>query len=123
MSDYPNAYCVKCGHHTVTQQKHTVILQSQARALHGKCPECGSDVFKFLPKKSKQGSKIENLKKPRKGATVTSIHDVQIKRRAGDSLTDLENQVMAMEQKQPIDYILMALGAIAAGCLIYLIYR
>ena len=123
MSNYPNAYCVKCGDHTDTQQKHTVVLQSNARALHGKCPKCGSEVFKFLPKKSKQGSKIESLKKPRTGATVTSLHEVRNKRRASDSLTGLENKVLAMETKQPIDYILLALGTIAAVCLLYLIYR
>ena len=47
---YPNAYCVKCGTHTNTEQKHTVVLQNKSRALKGVCPKCESQVFKFLPK-------------------------------------------------------------------------
>lgn len=126
MSEYPNAYCVKCGSHTNTLKKHTVILQSNARALHGTCPDCGSEVFKFLSKKDKVKSESPTgtfHKRSALGATITSIHDARIKRRSGDSLTDLENQVLAMQKKQPIDYALMILGFIAATCLIYLVYR
>lgn len=47
---YPNAYCVKCGTHTETEQKHTVMLQSSARAVKGVCPKCASNVFKIVPK-------------------------------------------------------------------------
>lgn len=47
---YPNAYCVKCGTHTNTEQKHTVLLQNNARALTGICPTCESQVYKILPK-------------------------------------------------------------------------
>jgi NAD-dependent SIR2 family protein deacetylase len=47
---YPNAYCVKCGQHTDTQQKHTVLLQNNARALKGVCPSCATEVYKILPK-------------------------------------------------------------------------
>lgn len=50
MSSYPNAYCVKCGTHTETQGKHTVILQNNARALQGVCPTCASDVYRIMPK-------------------------------------------------------------------------
>jgi hypothetical protein len=50
---YPNAFCVKCGAHTETLKKHTVVLGSQARALKGVCPRCESDVYKFLPKGKK----------------------------------------------------------------------
>lgn len=47
---YPNAYCVRCGSHTDTLQKHTVVLQNSARALKGVCAKCESDVYKILPK-------------------------------------------------------------------------
>lgn len=47
---YPNAFCVRCGSHTDTLQKHTVVLQNSARALKGVCAKCESDVYKILPK-------------------------------------------------------------------------
>jgi hypothetical protein len=47
---YPNAYCVKCGTHTETLSKHTVLLQNNARALRGVCQSCESEVYKILPK-------------------------------------------------------------------------
>lgn len=47
---YPNAYCVKCGTHTNTEKKHTVLLQNNSRALSGVCPKCESKVYKILPK-------------------------------------------------------------------------
>jgi hypothetical protein len=56
---YPNAYCVKCGTHTDTLQKHTVTLQNQARALRGVCPDCASDVYKILPKGRDFGAKVK----------------------------------------------------------------
>jgi hypothetical protein len=56
---YPNAYCVKCGTHTATQQKHTVVLQNNARALKGVCPACSSDVFKILPKVKEGAAKMK----------------------------------------------------------------
>jgi hypothetical protein len=49
-SSYPNAFCVKCGSHTDTLQKHTVLLQNNARALRGVCASCSSEVYKILPK-------------------------------------------------------------------------
>lgn len=49
-SSYPNAFCVKCGTHTETQSKHTVLLANQARALRGVCPKCANEVYKILPK-------------------------------------------------------------------------
>lgn len=47
---YPNAYCVKCGKQTPTLQKHTVVLESKARALRGVCRDCEADVYRILPK-------------------------------------------------------------------------
>jgi hypothetical protein len=48
---YPDAFCVKCKVHTATVKKHTVMLSSSARAVTGKCPNCGSSVYKILPQK------------------------------------------------------------------------
>ena len=55
---YPNAYCVKCGSHTDTLQKHTVVLQNNARALKGVCPTCETQVYKILPKGKDFGTKV-----------------------------------------------------------------
>lgn len=55
---YPNAYCVKCGTHTDTLQKHTVVLQNNARALKGVCPTCETQVYKILPKGKDFGTKV-----------------------------------------------------------------
>ncbi len=55
---YPNAYCVKCGGHTDTLQKHTVLLQNNARALKGVCPSCATEVYKILPKGKDFGVKV-----------------------------------------------------------------
>ena len=60
---YPQAYCVKCRSHTNTKEKHTVLLQNNARALTGVCPDCASQVFKFMPRK--------------KGKTVSSVNGYQ----------------------------------------------
>jgi Zn finger protein HypA/HybF involved in hydrogenase expression len=57
---YPEAYCVKCHAHTDTQQKHTVVLSNQARALTGVCPKCQSDVYRIMPPKKKEASNKDN---------------------------------------------------------------
>jgi len=51
MSNYPNAYCIKCKSHTETVGRHTVVMQNGARALHGMCPKCESEVFQIVGKK------------------------------------------------------------------------
>ncbi len=50
MKNYPKAYCVKCRKVTDTQNKHSIFLQNLSRAVKGTCPECGSEVYKFLTK-------------------------------------------------------------------------
>ena len=50
MSNYPDAYCIKCKTHTDTVGRHTVIMQNGARALHGVCPKCESEVFQIMSK-------------------------------------------------------------------------
>jgi hypothetical protein len=49
-SHYPNAYCVKCGTHTDTKNKHTIVLTNSSRALKGVCASCESEVYRVLPK-------------------------------------------------------------------------
>lgn len=66
---YPNAFCVRCGSHTDTLQKHTVVLQNSARALKGVCARCESDVYKILPKgvtfkEVKPATEAEKMKYP-----------------------------------------------------------
>jgi len=55
MMNYPDAYCVKCGKHTETLGKKTVVLKNSSRALKGLCPDCDSEVYKILPKDQKYG--------------------------------------------------------------------
>jgi len=49
------AYCVKCkAKKNVTEEKEVTIAGkggTKRRALTGKCPDCGTKMFKFLPKK------------------------------------------------------------------------
>ena len=49
---YPDAYCVRCQTHTPTVGKRTVVLEnhSRSRAVTGSCSQCGTDVYKILPK-------------------------------------------------------------------------
>jgi len=49
-SNYPNAFCVKCGKHTDTLKKHTIVLQNNSRALKGVCAACESEVYRVMPK-------------------------------------------------------------------------
>lgn len=85
---YPNAFCVRCGSHTDTLQKHTVVLQNSARALKGVCARCESDVYKILPKgvsfkEIKPASEAEKKKYPdaycvrcQKHTPTTNAHTV-----------------------------------------------
>lgn len=47
---YPNAFCVKCGQHTESLQKHTVVMQNGSRAVKGVCAACATEVYKIVPK-------------------------------------------------------------------------
>lgn len=57
---YPDAYCVKCGKHTATQQKHTVVLTNSARALKGVCADCSTEVYKILPKGKSYSTTVDS---------------------------------------------------------------
>jgi len=70
MSNYPNAYCVKCKSHTETVGRHTVVMQNGARALHGLCPKCESEVFQIMPKtKPEKQDKPQDVK-----ATTAAVY-------------------------------------------------
>ena len=64
---YPDAYCVKCGKHTMTQNKHTIVMSNSSRALKGVCPTCESEVYKIMPKvraaKTRMALTTEELKR------------------------------------------------------------
>ena len=87
------------------------------------CPECGSDVFKFLPKKEQKKETLQSEAPKQKMATVSSLHEKRIEKQQRVGHSDLERQVLDLQKKQPIDYVLMAIGVIATGCFLYLIYR
>ena len=55
--NYPEAYCVKCHAHTDTQNRHTLVMSNQSRAMSGYCPDCGHQVYKILPKKDAERGK------------------------------------------------------------------
>ncbi len=57
MTTYPNAYCVKCGTHTETLDKRTVVLKNEARALTGHCASCASEVYRIMAKKKAEAPK------------------------------------------------------------------
>jgi len=42
------AFCVKCRKKVEIAEAVTVTLKSGRKALKGKCPACGTTVFKFI---------------------------------------------------------------------------
>ena len=61
---YPDAYCVNCKSKKTTLEQKTVFLKNNARAMRGKCANCGTDVYRFLGKKDKRSVKSpSNTKK------------------------------------------------------------
>ncbi len=53
----PTAYCVKCKEKREMEDAKEVEMKGKGktkrRALKGKCPECGTGMFKILPSKKK----------------------------------------------------------------------
>jgi len=51
------AYCVKCKKKVEMADANEVSMKGKGgvkrRAMKGKCPECGTTVFRILPKKDK----------------------------------------------------------------------
>ena len=70
MSNYPDAYCIKCKTHTDTVGRHTVVMQNGARALHGVCPKCESEVFQIMSK-NKPAQPEKSEKKVSEAAKTT----------------------------------------------------
>lgn len=64
MSQYPEAFCVSCRQHTDTQNRHTVVLANQSRALKGYCPKCKNQVYKIMPKKTKPNVSLGKAEAP-----------------------------------------------------------
>ena len=44
-------YCVKCKEKTIIQEAEEVTMKNGRPALKGKCPKCGTGMYKILPKK------------------------------------------------------------------------
>ena len=44
-------YCVKCRAKKVIKHAEEVTMKNGRQAAKGTCPDCGTGVFKFLPKK------------------------------------------------------------------------
>ena len=53
-TEYPQAYCVSCREKRDVVDPHEETLENGRLALRGTCPICGSNVFRFLPSKSKE---------------------------------------------------------------------
>ena len=45
------AYCVKCRTKKVMKDAKEVTMKNGRLAAEGTCPDCGTRMFKFLPKK------------------------------------------------------------------------
>lgn len=46
------AYCVKCKQKRDVKDPEKVVMKNGRPALKGKCPVCGTTLFKILPKAS-----------------------------------------------------------------------
>jgi hypothetical protein len=44
------AYCVKCKQKRDVKDPEKVVMKNGRPALKGKCPVCGTTLFKILPK-------------------------------------------------------------------------
>lgn len=44
------AYCVKCKAKKEISEAQEVITKRGTKALTGKCPDCGTKMFRFVPK-------------------------------------------------------------------------
>jgi len=42
------AYCVKCRKKVDMSGEKTVTLKSGRKAIQGKCPTCGTKIFRFI---------------------------------------------------------------------------
>jgi ssDNA-binding Zn-finger/Zn-ribbon topoisomerase 1 len=45
------AYCVKCRGKKIMKDAKEVTMKNGRLAAKGTCPDCGTRMFKFLPKK------------------------------------------------------------------------
>ena len=44
-------YCVKCRAKKIIKDAEEVIMKNGRLAAKGTCPDCGTGMFRFLPKK------------------------------------------------------------------------
>ncbi len=51
MSDQHEAYCVKCKAKKIMKEPKNVQMKNGRDAAQGKCPDCGTGMYKILPKK------------------------------------------------------------------------
>ncbi|MFQ5711598.1 MAG: DUF5679 domain-containing protein [Candidatus Geothermarchaeales archaeon] len=47
----PTGFCVKCRTKREISGGKEMIMKNKRRALVGKCPVCGTKIFRFLPSK------------------------------------------------------------------------
>lgn len=47
-------YCVKCKATKEIQEAKEVTMKNGRKALKGKCPDCGTGMFRILPGKKKE---------------------------------------------------------------------
>ena len=46
----PEAYCVKCKSKREMKDAKEVTMKNKRKALKGKCPECGTGMYRILGK-------------------------------------------------------------------------
>ena len=49
-TDKPTGYCVKCKESREIQGGEEVTMKNGRRALKGKCGDCGTGLYRILPK-------------------------------------------------------------------------
>jgi len=47
----PQAYCVKCRASKAIKNPKEVVTKNNRLAVQGVCPDCGTKILRFLPKK------------------------------------------------------------------------
>jgi len=44
-------YCVRCKKKQVIQDAENVVMKNGRKAIRGKCPECGTGMYRIMPTK------------------------------------------------------------------------
>jgi len=51
VKDPKEGYCVKCKAKKIMSETEEVVMKNGRPAMKGKCPDCGTGMYKILPSK------------------------------------------------------------------------